>query len=66
MYSNIIYIYIYISLNHFAVHLKLTHCKLTTSQLKKKNQFWEFPGGPVGKTPCSQFRGPGLDPWSGN
>ena len=25
-----------------------------------------FPGGPVGKTPCSQRRGPGFDPWSGN
>ena len=31
---------------------------------------WDFPGGPVGKTPVSQSRGPGLgpgfDPWSGN
>ena len=26
----------------------------------------DFPGGPVGKTPCSQCRGPGFDPWSGN
>ena len=25
----------------------------------------DFPGGPVAKTPCSQCRGPGLDPWSG-
>ena len=25
-----------------------------------------FPGGPVAKTPCSQCRGPGLDPWPGN
>ena len=26
----------------------------------------DFPGGPVAKTPCSQFWGPGFDPWSGN
>ena len=23
-----------------------------------------FPGGSVAKTPCSQSRGPGFDPWS--
>ena len=27
---------------------------------------WDFPGGPVVKTLCSQCRGPGLDPWLGN
>ena len=27
---------------------------------------WDFPGGPVDKAPCSQCRGPGSDPWSGN
>ena len=26
----------------------------------------ELPGGPVTKTPGSQCRGPGLDPWSQN
>ena len=26
----------------------------------------DFPGGPVAKTPRSQSRGPGLNPWSGN
>ena len=25
-----------------------------------------FPGGPVAKTLCSQCRGPGFNPWSGN
>ena len=30
------------------------------------NRFKDFPGGPVAKTPQSQFRGPGFDPWSGN
>ena len=26
----------------------------------------DFSGGPVAKTPCSQCRGPGFDPWLGN
>ena len=26
----------------------------------------DFPGGPAVKIPCSQCRGPGFDPWSGN
>ena len=26
----------------------------------------DFPGGPAVKTPCSQCRGPGFDPWPGN
>ena len=26
----------------------------------------DFPGGPLGKTPRSQCRGPNFDPWSGN
>ena len=26
----------------------------------------DFPGGPAAKTPHSQCRGPGFDPWSGN
>ena len=27
---------------------------------------WDFPGGAVVKTPRSQCRGPGFDPWSMN
>ena len=27
---------------------------------------WDFPGGPLAKTPYSQCRGPGFNPWSGN
>ena len=27
---------------------------------------WDFPGGPVAETLCSQRTGPGFDPWSGN
>ena len=26
----------------------------------------DFPGGPVGTTLCSQYRGPGFLPWPGN
>ena len=26
----------------------------------------DFPGGPVARTPSSQCRGPGFNPWSGN
>ena len=26
----------------------------------------DFPGGPMAKTLCSQSRGPGTNPWSGN
>ena len=31
-----------------------------------KKQIRDVPGGPVVKTPRSQCRGPGFDPWSGN
>ena len=27
---------------------------------------WDFLGGPLAKTPCSQCGRPGFDPWSGN
>ena len=30
------------------------------------NILQDFPGCPVAKTPRSQCRGPGFDPWSGN
>ena len=33
---------------------------------KKKMKMRDFAGGPVAKTPSSQCRGPGFDPWSGN
>ena len=31
-----------------------------------KIELRDFPGGPLDKTPSSQCRGPGCDPWSGN
>ena len=34
-----------------------------TAQLKNSKR--DFPGGPLAKTPCSQCRGPRLDPWPG-
>ena len=36
------------------------------SKLQLKLPPGDFPGGPVAKTPCSQCKGPELDPWSGN
>ena len=33
---------------------------------RKRLRTWDFPGGPMAKTPHSQCRGPGFDPWSGN
>ena len=33
---------------------------------KLKDCAWEFPGGPVVRTPCFHCRGHGFDPWSGN
>ena len=32
----------------------------------ERNELKEFPGGPGAETPCSQCRGPGFNPWSGN
>ena len=35
---------------------------LNSAIAAKIHIFWDFPGGPVAKTPCSQFRGPKV--WS--
>ena len=32
----------------------------------KRGHLGDFTGNPVARTPCSQCRGPGLDPWSEN
>ena len=32
----------------------------------KMHSYWDFLGGPVFKTPCSQWRLHGINPWSGN
>ena len=33
---------------------------------KKRSKVRDIPGGPVGKNPRTQCRGPAFDPWSGN
>ena len=40
--------------------------KTKQTNKQKTPESREFPGGPVVKTPHSQFRGPGFNPWSGN
>ena len=40
------------------------HQNLTESESKFKTKSWDISGGPVAKTPCSQCRGLGFDPWS--
>ena len=35
-------------------------------KIEIKEDLSDFPGGPVVKTPHSQCKGPGFDPWSGN
>ena len=39
---------------------------MVVSVLMKSELYWDFPGGQVAKTACSQCRGPRFDPWSGN
>ena len=39
---------------------------LGTSASFMLKKLWDFPGGPVSKALCSQCRGPGFNPWSGN
>ena len=35
-------------------------------EAKRRSRTGDFPGGPVVKTPHSQCREPGFDPWSGD
>ena len=35
-------------------------------QESKVKSIWDFPGGPVVRTPRFHCRGQGFDPWSGN
>ena len=42
------------------------HCKMKTRVPCSNIIKWDFPGGPVVKTPHSQCRGHGFDPWLGN
>ena len=47
---------------HWRNEIKIDSSLNKTSREKT----WNFPGGPVVKTPCSQCRGPGFNSWSGN
>ena len=59
------WVYTYVKI-HQAVRLKFEHFMYGMfSQKKKKILSWDFPGGAVVKTPCSQCRGPGFDPCQG-
>ena len=50
--------------------LELSETEITMFPKEKmenlKRSLGDFPGGPLGKTPHSQCRGPRFDPWSGN
>ena len=55
----------------FSEHLDLTYSGLGRTMKERvwvhiSNLYWDFPGGPVAKTPHSQCRGSRLDAWSGN
>ena len=39
---------------------------ITLSNISQKEKDRNFPAGPTVKTPHSQCRGPGFNPWSGN
>jgi len=45
--------------------LKITDLSLTSLNVKIHSPK-DFPGGPMAKTPHSQYRGPRCDPWLGN
>ena len=32
----------------------------------EETEAWDFSGGPVANTPCSQCKRAAFDPWSGN
>ena len=36
------------------------------SAIQSKQKDWEFPDGPVVRTPCFHCRGHGFNPWLGN
>ena len=47
-----------------ADNIRELHQNLRESESKFKTKSWDMPGGPVAKTPFSQCRGLGFDPWS--
>ena len=41
-------------------------CQTSLFLLIKIRESGNIPGGPVAEAPCSQCRGAGFNPWSGN
>ena len=39
---------------------------VTAIREEQEKEFRDFSGGPVAETLCSQCKGPGFNPWSGN
>ena len=58
------------TLYHLYVESKKYNKLVNITKKKQTHRYREqtrdFPGGPVAKTPCSQWRGPRFNPWSGN
>ena len=49
--------------NLYYISLSYPTAKISLQKYESK---WDFPVDPVAKTPGSQCRGPGFNPWSGN
>ena len=56
----------YLKSNCDMLPLDLIGLVMMQNNKQKLQAIWDFPGGSVDKTLCSQCRGPGFDPWSGN
>ena len=43
-------------------------CSEKPQGIQRNKKVWprDFPGGPLGKIPRSQCKGPGFNPWSGD
>ena len=69
--KDVLFMWVIISINIFCFFINqitirnLLHVDINNI-FYEKHIFWDFPGGAVDKTLCSQCRGPGFDPWSGN
>ena len=46
--------------------LDMTEVSMHTQEFRGGGLIWDFPGGLVAKTLCSQCREPGFSPWPGN
>ena len=53
-----------VTFDFYTFKKQVNKCSVWKIELKKEN--WDFPGGPVVKTPHFQCRGHGFSPWWGN